>query len=347
MFLKPLKLNRLLLPSAWNNLDLIETILYLLILICGLVVVWPNGFTEMTDDTTDKLFNYIGAVMSVAALSSIIWRVLHDVCYPLKVCKLDDGRTKLYVYKNKENMFELVLHKAESSETIFVADYDVPFNGKTVGCFTYSLGKENVADWFVYNVRERKTEKLGRRLNKILFISSKKDGGISVLFSDGSVQRLHGDYIVYDDLYIPADAKVLVPQDVDGKTKSMPDKFLFIQKDGSYKTYGFFLSDEKTGYSEVFISSVIFREGEDRLLLEFNGEVYKVRLRTQDLSRELSNYFLELTDDYRVGGKVYRYDGKTKSLDVIYEGNFRYIEFDDGTILGDDGKTYGPNTLFS
>lgn len=347
MFLKLFKFSRLLTPSAWKNLDLMDTISYLVILICGLTITWLESCVTVEDDPIVKLISYVGPVISVGALFSLIADTLWRVCGPTKRYKLNKGKTRLFVYKSqtlhKHDLFELVVHTKDGFFTKYAEEYNVPFADKNATCFTFRAAADNNSDWLSCNVQTGQTEVLGKRLNKILFISPEKAGLLNILIADGSVKKIESDYIVYDAWHIPDGAKLQVPQDVDSRIKSFPDKFLCIKKDGMYKTYGFFLSDKKTGYSEVFISSVIFREGRDRLLLEFDGAVYKERLRTQELSRKLSNYFLELTDDYRIGGKVYCYDGKTKSLDVIYEGNFLWIEFDDGTILGDDRKVYGPS----
>ncbi len=340
---KIFKFSRLLTPSAWKNQDWRDIFTYFFCGLCGVsIVVFSN---DVNYPANEPNFMFIGNLIWICALFSIIAETFWSVCGPTKRYKLNNGNTRLFVYKSqtlhKHDLFELVVHTKDASFTKYAEEYNVPYVDKSANCFTFRAAEDNNSDWISCNVQTGQIEVLGNRLNKILFISSEKDGRLNILMIDGSVKNLEYDYIVYNSCYIPNGAKLQIPQDVNSSFKSFPDEFLFIKHGNAYKTYSFFLKDNYIGYSEVFISSVIFREGKDRVLLEFDGEKYTECFRAGELSRRLNDYFLELIDDYRVGGKVYHYDAKKKSLDIIYEGNFRSIEFDNGEILGDDGKIYG------
>lgn len=341
-YLKFCKLSRLFCLSAWKSVVWVDFIGYAIIFV-------GSVFCAIASSGDESLLTLlcIAHILWIFGLLGILITVL-KVCIPLDVYRHEEGDITLCVYKScvssEKEMFELVIHKNNCSFIMHVDDYKVPFPLKKSCCFIYLSQRENGKEWASCNVKTEETEVLGCLLNKILFIPLKPEHGrMNILQPDGTVTNLKGDYYVYSNWHIPDGSDLTFPK---GSTNiGFPDDFLFVRNNGVYKTYGFFLSgDEFCGCSEVFISAVIFREGSDRLLLEYDGEKYVERFRVEEAFRLLNDYFLEMTDEYDVGGKVYKYDGKSKSLDVLYKGDFRAIDFDSGQILGSDGQTYGQDT---
>lgn len=327
--------------SAWKSVDWVDFIGYAIIFVGGV-------FCAIASSGDESLLTLlcIAHILWIFGLLGILITVL-KVCIPLDVYRHEEGDITLCVYKNctstANGAFELVIYKKDCSFIMHVDDYKVPFPLKKSCCFIYLSQRENGKEWASCNVKTGETEVLGRFLNKILFIPLKPENrGMNILQPDGQVTTLNGDYFVHSDWHIPVGGRLTFPK---GSTNiGFPDDLLFVKNDGVYKTYGFFLSDDEfCGCSEVFISAIIFREGNDRLLLEYDDEKerYIERLHVRESFRLLNDYFLEMTDKYNVGGKVYKYDGKSKSLDVLYEGDFRAIDFDRGEVIGSDGQTYG------
>lgn len=293
----------------------------------------------------------IGNVMLIAVGLLLLLQIFHDVCSPAKTFKLDNGRVRVWAYKSrtlhKHDLFELIIHKDGKSFLILAEKYAVPFKTPDAGCFIFREAKDDNKNWLVWTAytEEAEVEVLGTRLNKILFISPEKNGGVNILTKSGAVQQIKGEYLVYDDVYIPTGSKLYyAPKN---KTPKFPDKFLLVRQNGSYTSYGFYLSEDAPQCREVIVSSIIFREGTSRVLLRYDEDekCYQEHFRCRnDMSRRLNEYFIEATDNYNIGGKIYYYDGRLERLNKIYEGDFLCIDFKKGQVLGGDGKTYGSDS---
>ncbi|MCM1324604.1 MAG: hypothetical protein NC218_10820 [Acetobacter sp.] len=311
---------------------------YILGIIVGLVLI----FTEISG-----LIILTGEIILFGGTLFIILQILHNVCYPDEILKLDNGQVKVCVYKSqtlhKHNLFELIIHKGDKELLLCAAEYAFPFKNPDAVCFTFRPAQDADYNWFVWNVQTEETTVLGSRLNKILFISPKEGESLRVPCANGNVQVITGEYIVYDQCHITAGSTLRYADN--GKNPQIPDKFLFVRQDGIYKSYGFYLREDKPECREIILSSAIFREGRDRILLQYDEdkECYHELFRCVEIFRSLDEYFAELTEDYHIGGNIYRYNGKLKKLEKIYEGNFRCIDYDNGQILGDDEKIYGHN----
>lgn len=335
MYLKFLKLSRLLIPSAWKNLKWGDTVAYIICLIGSIII----------SNLNDRIFIYSGQIICIGACMSIVLQVLHDVCCPREIVKLCNGRIKVGVYKSqtlhKHNLFDIIIRKEGYERIIFAAEYAFPFKNPDACCFTFRPAKDDNRDWLVWNAKTEEATVLGKKLNKILFISPEEELHLKILQANGSLCKITGDYMVYDEFHIPKGALLAYADNF--PDPQIPDKFLFVCQKDVYKSYGFYLQEDEPKWREIILSSVIFREGKDKILLQYDEDkaCYQEICRYLELFRRLDEYFIEFTENYRIGGNIYRYDGKHEKLDKIYEGNFRIIDFNEGKILGDNGKIYG------
>lgn len=338
MYLNFLKLNRLLIPSAWKNLKWGDTVSFIICLIGSIILI------SLSETVKDWIFICSGQVICIVSLAFIIFRILYDVCWPFKIVKLSNGRIKVGVYKSqtlhKHDLFELIIHKENREICVYASEYDFPFKNPAATCFTFRSASDS-PNWLVWDTQTLEGIILGRRLNKILFISPKENLTLKVLQENGNVSEIVSDYMVYDECCIPKGSSFAF---ADRRANpQIPDKFLFVCQKDVYKSYGFYLREDEPKCKEILLSSVILREGKDRIILQYEEDKaqYQEIYRCLDPSHRLNEYFIEFTNDYRVGGNIYRYDGKQEKLEKIYEGNFRSIDFNNGQILGDDGKIYG------
>lgn len=297
-------------------------------------------------ETGEPFVPLIGNIMLILAGCFLLMQILQEVCGPVETFKLNNGRIRVCAYKNKtphkHSLFELIIHQDKKSFLILAEEYAVPFKTPDAGCFIFREAKDNNKKWLVWTADTEETKVLGTRLNKILFISPEKEEGVNVLTKSGAVQQIKGDYFVYDDIYPPVGSRLCYAER--NEKAKCPDKFLLVRQDGNYKIYGFYLSGEAQQCLEVIVSSIIFCEGTSRVLLRYDKDEkrYKELYRSRnDMSRRLNEYFIEASDDYNVSGKIYRYDGRRDRLNKIYEGDFRYVDFDKGQVLGGDGEIYG------
>lgn len=271
--------------------------------------------------------------------------VLDNVCTAADYFRLAQGKIAVYVFNTKDAYEFLIVDNNVETEFSATA-YRVPFQTPDAGCFIFRGGEKEGNNWFVWSVTHPKPMPLGARLNNILFLSSGEDNDVRILSKDGSFQTLNGEYIVYDSMFIPKGSQMCYADR--GQDPQLPNKIMLIRKEGEYKSYGFYLSDGSPCCRNILISSIIFREGAERVLLWYDEEKEKYIefFRCVDISRNLNEYFIELTKDYHIGGKIHRYNGKTENMEKIYEGNFRLIDFENGVVRGDDGKDYGSGNWF-
>ncbi len=335
MFIKVLKMNpdRLFQKSAWKNVNPVAVgLLFLMLMVTVIMCI-----------RSPELINI---ALFTIGLFLLLGYVLDTVCAVADSFILDKGRVKVYVFQRQEE-YDIRIFEKDTEILIEATAYSAPFQASDAGCFAFRGGPEEHNKWFVWSTKNREPQPLGARVNDILFLPSGEDSGVRILAKDGSVETLYGDYIVYDSLYVPQGSQMCYADR--GKDPALPDTVLLVRKDDKYQSYGFYLLEDNPCCREILISSIIFREGIERVLLRYDEEKgkYTEFFRCEDVAHKLNEYFIELTEDYRTGGKIYRYNGKTENLEKIYEGNFRLIDFEECIVRGDDGKDYGCDSRYA
>ena len=326
---------RLLQPYAWRQCFSFSPIFFGVLLI---IMHWTIYSIPASADLNVSWVLYFGYMIWIAVIIS-------SVCRPEDTFVLDGGDAVVCTYKEK-GKYLIVCTKingpSPNKETFYAKEYLKLFQNSEISYFAYRPTDEN--DWYCWR-RYGDIKKLGAKLNKMLFLYSDKGTAIINILSYIDVIELKSEYVKYNTMCIPQGSQVCY---TDGrKISSKPDDLLLIQSDGKYKTYGFYLSTKIPYYREIIVSSIIFRKGCDKVLLWWNPETkqYVERYSFREMFGLLNDFFVEMTEDYKVGGNIYRYDGETETMRKLYEGNFRIIDFDLGTILGDNGRYYGARQI--
>lgn len=341
MFINALKMRpgRLFQKTAWRNVNLAVAGLLLLTAIAMSVSLIQNSADSLT------------WLVFVMVLIIFAFYIIDSVCESVDDFTLANGRVKVSVFQNaradKKQEYEIFIFE-EEQETCFIAvDYKVPFRTPEARCFILRGDETDKQSWFVWSIDREEAAHLGVQLNRILFLPPGEGNGVRILAQDGSIKQVNGEYIVYDSLFVPKGSQFYYAERE--KNPQIPDKYLLVREKDVYKSYGFYLTGDTPHYRELVISSIIFREGAERVLLQYdeNAKAYREVFRCFEISRTLNEYFIEMTQNYVCGGNVYCYNGKTEKLEKVYTGSFRLVDFDKGLVLGDDGNEYGNGSMYA
>ncbi len=341
MFINALKmrLGRLFQKSAWRNVNLAGAVLLLLIAVAMGI--------SLIQDSADSLT----WVVFIAVIITFAFYIIVSVCESIDYFTLANGAVKVFVFQNvrsgKKREYEILILKEDEEACFIAVDYKVPFRTPEARCFILRGDELDKRSWFVWSVDREEVTHLGVQLNRILFLPSGEGNGFRILAQDGSYEQLNGGYIVYDSLFVPKGSQFCYANRE--KNPQMPDKYLLTREKDIYKCYGFYLTGETPHCRELIISSIIFREGAERILLQYDEEnkTYRDVFRCFDVSRTLNEYFIEMTENYNCGGNIYYYNGKTEKLEKVYTGSFRAVDFDKGLVLGADGNEYGAGSMYA
>lgn len=327
------KLNRLLNPYAWRSWFTFPNILMLLLCV-SLVWLYKNVIQP------DNL-SIIDIIVLVLAPALIIFLTIDSVCSPCKIIFGGKKKPDVCIYKEKHKKggkyYRIVVKGGNNEPDIIAEDFEVLFDGLPLNPLLIYLAEDTKECWYLWRFKAE-PKCLGARLNDILFRSPESDK-LTVL-SCFELSEIQGEYVCGKDVYVPENADI---GDLDGVNMDVPDDVLLIKKGDGWESWGFCLSSKLPSCRRVTLSAVIIREGNYRLLLNWNREKqrYVETFRGQNLSRRLNCWFCELDGKYGIGGKIWRYYAGSKILQCVYTGRFLSIDFDNGLVHGADGRVYG------
>lgn len=276
--------------------------------------------------------------------------LIREICqaYDCFYVKLGAQRYKAYVYPSPYVLrIEMVEESCEHKALLNVAEYEYDFL-KPSESFIYRMPDDD--EWYLVGGRFGDAVCLGKRLGKTIFMPIYENPDYTCLnvLSEGDITRIKAERAVVGTYFIPPfkpkKENISGCDDVQDKT---PDDYLIVRGyDGNYTVYGIFINNEDKLLlplcRPVYVPSIIIREFNDTVILVYADGKYKELCRKQDTKRKLNDVIIELTDNYRIGGIIWKYDASEQNLVKLYEGNFFGIGFENGEIIGENGWKYIP-----
>lgn len=84
---------------------------------------------------------------------------------------------------------------------------------------------------------------------------------------------------------------------------------------------------------------MIFKNENNHVVLKYQPDGYEKIYDDQSVVKTVCDKIAQFTDNYRVGGIIWKLNPEKKKLEKIYEGNFRSIDFE-GYVTGDNGQKF-------
>ena len=84
---------------------------------------------------------------------------------------------------------------------------------------------------------------------------------------------------------------------------------------------------------------MIFKNENNHVVLKYQQDRYEKIYDAQSVVKTVCDKIAQFTDNYRVGGIIWKLNPAKKKLEKIYEGNFRSIDFE-GYVTGDNGQKF-------
>lgn len=209
--------------------------------------------------------------------------------------------------------------------------------------------------WYYLNEVSDEPQLLGKKIafgRRNVFLNEIKDDGTVVLciLNGKSLMYLSVDHFILGNAYVPPMARedILYRSLSWHQIEEPVDEYLIVERNGEYKTYGlYFYYSETPTCLELSVSSIIFQDAKDRVILIRENDGYKLLCRKFSATRWIDCVIAELTEKFDnmgcIGGIVWRFDEETKQLQKLYEGRYHALGFADGSIVG-DGWEYMPDS---
>ncbi len=285
---------------------------------------------------TSRPFWHIAGVLFLFAILMVICTA--DNYYEIK----SENKIKYYIYLYKAGIYsrnknlEMIILNEKKEYQIhaeILPDYTF-YSWWNLSSFLFYPTNDKC--WFYVSTLDD-ISPLGYRIGQTVFSIPGQPNKIKVL-DDYSTKLLSEDTFFLNGTYLPSSAEENI-HDVDtGEILSPPQDYLIAKRGKKYTVYGLYYEDVPAPSCRVLsIPNIIFKEGAQEVLLQWNDDRYIEVYRTHgSAKREVSDTFVELTFPNGIGGTVKRFNEKTGKLDLIYKGYFHAIDFNSGAVLGDN-----------
>jgi len=333
--------------------------LYPFLMFC-LILIWIAHSTDSELNSNEAVFHQIWLAITWLSCITFIYVILETICAADEYYKIKLRTTvcRIYIYGNSErgcSEQDIIFKQDDTEARICTHRTSLKEKGYKFyhwGMFMYCLDGDN-SKWYYFNQNSDEPQFLGKKLSPgrcFVFLSNVNEDGkldLSVLNNQWII-HLEADSYVLNNAYVPPQARQNIKYGSDtGAPAKVPNDYLILKTNGKYSVYGLYsLRTQLPQCLQLSVPSIIFQEVKDRVILCSRNMEYEEICRKLPATRYINNVIAELTDDFLesgcIGGVVWQFDEKTKSLQKLYEGNFRALGFSDGSIIGDNGWEYTP-----
>ncbi len=274
-----------------------------------------------------------------------------DDCFSVQMGK---NKGKVYVYKieNKyrPSYYEILIKAGGREFLVFANQYKKNIYSESKAAFIYcsSINNEK-GTWVLINKNSDDIQELGQSVGEYVFISpNQHETGkivLNVLQEDGYTE-ISADRYTCKNILVPQESEIESVYNGKIVQVPIPNEYLIVKNDDKYQVWGIYC-DEKNNprcYA-LSVSSIIFHEGKDTVILLGKHFEYTELYRGQSLGRKSTTLISEVYDKkgYKgVYGTVRRFNPQNKTLEELYTGPIFGILFDDGEIIGENGEVFTP-----
>ena len=326
--------------------------------------------------SADGFLLVVGFILSIASISILlsikdtqmfVWMMF--VCGILflllglsEILSADDyfsvqmgkNKGKVYVYKieNKyrPSYYEILIKAGGREFLVFANQYKKNIYSESKAAFIYSNVCDNGSEiWMLINKNSDDIQELGQSVGEYVFLSPKnqeRNKTILNILQDNGYTEISADRYACENILVPQENEI--ESVYNGKIVQIPipNEYLRVKNDDKYQVWGIYC-DEKNNprcYA-LSVSSIIFHEGKDTVILLGKHFEYTELYRGQSLGRKSTTLISEVYDKkgYKgVYGTVRRFNPQNKTLEELYTGPIFGILFDDGEIIGEKGQVFKP-----
>ena len=273
--------------------------------------------------------------------------VLQNICCADEYYEIKSGKKiirKIYLYTSgyfKRNIKVNMVMKEKNYEIhqpIEAHHYDFE-KWDDFTSFLFEIDNE-----YYYSSPVAEAQPLGRCIGATVFSPSGKEKQVTIL--DGcDILTLEADAFFLNGVYIPPLASQQIYANITNKKMAKPQDYLVAKHGKKYNVYGLYYLNRPTCL-QLRISNVIFKEGAQEVILQWNNKhgYQEIFRSNHSVKRAVSDIFVELTYRHGIGGTIRKFNEQTQKLDLLYKGYFHAIDFDSGSIIGDQGYEFVPNT---
>lgn len=333
--LKSWRWSRLFESSAWKRVVTHWNQIFLIVLVGGLVgfIFYKKSFEE----------NYPQEIFWICLCIAVIFSILATVCMADEYFEIKANNKslhKIYLYNHglyfsSDKIEMTIISKLFGEEYItkekITEDYCF-WHGSSSFLFCMN-------DTYYYlSPSFQNPEILGKKKTETSFFSE----ATKVNILDGiNIFSSQADCFIYDKAFVPPVAVNEIK--AHGRKARIPDKYLIAKTGTNYTIYGLYEDYPRVLLLQIPI--IIFKDmGQDVVLVWEEKSGYREIFRTQaSVKRSLSNVFVELTDKPKISGIIRRLNEQTMQIETLYEGRFYAIDFDSGSVTGENGFEYNPS----
>ena len=334
--LKSWRWSRLFEPSAWKRVVTHINQIFFILLFIGLLSL------ALLKNSPEKIFTteIVGTCTAIIFVFSVLATVcMADEYFEIKINKT--GLQKIYLYTsgiyfpNKKIDMTIISRFAGKKYILnekITEDYHF---WKETNCFLCCIND----NYYYLSSVFYTLELLGQKKTKTSFMS--KDTAQIKVLDRKNVLSIQAEYFILGKIYIPPTAQDKI--NVHEIKVSAPDEYLIVNRLEKYYVYGLYEDYPRVLLLQIPI--IIFKDmGQDVVLVWEEKSGYREIFRTQaSVKRSLSNVFVELTDKPKISGIIRRLNEQTMQIETLYEGRFYAIDFDSGSVTGENGFEYNPS----
>lgn len=334
--------------SAWKNALNPEFILGIMgFTLCIVYMAIPHPDKEL-EILLLWLISFCGICFFVHCLSMVLRA---DDYFSVQ---MGNQKCKVYVYciahKYRPCSYKIFLKTKDAEFMVFATSYNKSVYSGSQNAFIYSVKSDDGAEmWMLVNKGSDDAQELGRRVGDYIFISSNQhEQGKVVLniLQDDGYTEISADRYTCENILVPAEEETEVVYNGEIVEADIPDEYLIIKNDDKYQIWGIYSEEKSNPYCYALsVSSVIFHEGQDTVILLGQHFEYTELYRGFSLGRESTTLISEVynKEGFKgVYGTIRRFNPKTKTLDKLYDGAIFGVLFEDGEIIGADGQIFKP-----
>lgn len=339
--------------SAWKkvlNVDGILIVVGFILSIAGIPILLAIKDSQILVwmRLTSGLLLFCGISFLLLGLSEILSA---DDCFSVQMGK---NKGKVYVYKieNKyrPSFYEILIKAGGREFLVFANQYKKNIYSESKAAFIYSNVCDNGSEiWALINKNSDDIQELGQSVGEYVFISPNqhKTGKIvlNVLQEDGYTE-ISADRYICKNILVPQESEIESVYNGKIVQVPIPNEYLIVKNDDKYQVWGIYCDEKNNPRSYALsVSSIIFHEGKDTVILLGKHFEYTELYRGQSVGRKSTTLISEVYDKkgYKgVYGTVRRFNPQNKTLEELYTGPIFGILFDEGEIIGENGDVFKP-----
>lgn len=298
-------------------------------------------FVGLSLISLNQLAIVLGGLLIACVFSFLVYACTADDY--LIVEKIDEDsiiRGKVHVIKLKSG-YKLLFEWPQSLEKMVVDEYiSSSFWPSDVHNLLYKKGES----WYLVNKHNEHPVLMGKRIGKSIFAFTYLNS------SEVLLKILNGsnftEFLVDSYSYDEENLLVIEPKEAKYSTDENRVEFILIRKDDQYQLLACFSKYDSTPVLHIAevkeAVAIVAKDGNKTVVFVQDNGTYKMVYSGQNFIRNIGLNVLELYSKGDLYGKMMRLNTKKLTLETIYDGRIYGVNFDDGEIICEGGRSYDP-----